>query len=99
MLVEHPWVTVEAAVHAGRPVALVGEHVVLEAGPAGVSGGYVVGALVVDVAFFGVREVPLRSRAVVVTLFLTSNQILLDAVAEVPVRASNVHQPGQGVVP
>ena len=99
MLIEHPWVTVEAAVDAGRPVALVGEHVVLEPGPAGVPGGDAVGALVVDVALFGVRKVPLRRRAVIVTLLWTSNQILLDAVAEVPVRASNVHQPGQGVVP
>ena len=99
MLIEHPWVTVEAAVDAGRPVALVGEHVVLEPGPAGVPGGDAVGALVVDVALFGVRKVPLRSRAVIVTLLWTSNQILLDTLAEVPVRASNVHQPGQGVVP
>jgi len=99
MLIEHPWVTVEAAVDAGRPVALVGEHVVLEPGPAGVPGGDAVGALVVNVALFGVRKVPLRSRAVIVTLLWTSNQILLDAVAEVPVRASYVHQPGQGVVP
>ena len=99
MLIEHPWVTVEAAVDTGRPVALVGEHVVLESGPAGVPGGDAVGALVVDVALFGVWKVPLRRRAVIVTLLWTSNQILLDAVAEVPVSASNVHQPGQGVVP
>lgn len=99
MLIEHPWVTVEAAVDTGRPVALVGEHVVLEAGPAGVPCGDTVGALVVDVALLGVRKVPLRCWAVIVTLLWTPNKVLLDAVAEVPVRASNVHQPGQGVVP
>jgi len=73
MLIEHPWVTVEAAVDAGCPVALVGEHVVLQPRPAGVPGRDAVGTLVVDVALFDVRKVPLRSRAVIFALLWTSN--------------------------
>jgi hypothetical protein len=96
---QHPGVRVEAAVHSGLPVTLVGQHVVLEAGLAGVSGGDSIGALVVDVALLGVWEVTLGSGTGVVRDFASVYEVLLDAETEVPVCTGDVHQPGQSVAP
>jgi hypothetical protein len=99
VLAQHPGVRVEAAVHPGLPVTLVGQHVVLEAGLAGVSGGDPVGALVVDIALLSVWEVTLGSGTEVVRDFASVHEVLLDAEAEVPVCPGDIHQSGQSVAP
>jgi len=99
VLVEHPRVRVEAAVHRRLPVALVGQHVVLEASSAGLSGCDPVCTLVVDVALVHIGEVSLWGGTLIVRVPLATHQVLLYGGAQVPVGAGDVHQPGQGIVP
>ena len=61
--------------------------------------GNPVGALIVDVALLLIRKMALWRGAVKVGAALSTDQVLLDADAQVPVRAGDVHQPGQSIVP
>lgn len=98
VLGQHPGVTVEAAVHTGLPVTLVSEDIVLEPTPAGLSVCDPVSTLIVDIALLGVREVSLRTGALIVGDFTASiDQVFLDADTEIPVRSSDVHQPGESI--
>jgi len=78
VLVEHPGIGVQAAVHGGLPVALVGQHVVLEASPAGLSGSNPIRALVIDVAFVHIRKMSFGGRTIIVSVPLSAHQILLN---------------------
>jgi len=59
VLVEHPRIPVEAAVHTGLPVTLVRQHVVLETRGTLLLGSHTARALVVDMAPVSVGEMTL----------------------------------------
>jgi len=99
VLVQHPGVSVQVAVHRGFPVALVRQNIVLEAGRAFLFVGNSSGALEIDAAVVGIGKVAIWSWAEVVRLLPTVHQVLLDADAQVPVRPRDVHQLGEGVHP
>lgn len=99
MLVQHPRISVQVAVHRGFPVALVGQNIVLEASRAFLLVGNSSRALEIDAAVVYIGKVSIRSWAEVVRLLPTIHQVLLDADAEVPVRPRDVHQLGEGIHP
>jgi len=99
VLVQHPRVSVQVAVHRGFPVALVRQNIVLEAGRAFLLVGNSSRALEIDAAVVDIGKVAIRSWAEVVRLLPTVHQVLLDADAQVPVRPRDVHQLGEGVHP
>jgi len=99
VLVQHPRVSVQVAVHRGFPVALVRQNIVLEAGRAFLLVGNSSRALEIDAAVVDIGKVAIWSWAEVVRLLPTVHQVLLDADAQVPVRPRDVHQLGEGVHP
>jgi len=99
VLVQHPRVSVQVAVHRGYPVALVRQNIVLESGRAFLLVGNSSRALEIDAAVVDIGKVAIRSWAEVVRLLPAIHQVLLDADAQVPVRPRDVHQLGEGVHP